>query len=219
MLNARKRLRPGRRKGLTKVQVGTGPQHLREDWWNTDLRPFEGLDEAMDATKPWPWEGVLTHVYAEHFIEHLDVDGALDFLVHAGRALQPGGRMRLTTPSLEWVMVGHYRFDADDDTQVMDTLKSNRAFHGWGHRFLWSKPMLEHVIPALGWQGLTFHEYGESNDPEFTGIEAHGGWSWSGGYGSLWIVEAEKGDAPIARAPEVDELFQREFTQHVASGH
>lgn len=84
---------------VRRVHVGCGPDALIPGWHNTDLRPFPGIDSAMDATAPWPFSG-LTHVFGEHFIEHLAVDQALDFLVHAGNALAPGGRIRLSTPSL-----------------------------------------------------------------------------------------------------------------------
>jgi hypothetical protein len=88
---------------VRKVHVGCGPHALLDGWCNADVRRFEGVDHVMDATEPWPFSG-LTHVFGEHFIEHLEIDKAIDFLVHAGRSLAPGGRIRLSTPNLAWVM-------------------------------------------------------------------------------------------------------------------
>src|SRR6201999_4605900 len=93
--------------GGMKVHVGCGPHALLQGWANTDLRAFKGVAHVMDATEPWPWTGV-THVFGEHFIEHLEIDKAIDFLVHAGTSLGPGGRIRLSTPSLAWVIRPHF---------------------------------------------------------------------------------------------------------------
>lgn len=65
--------------GLKKLQVGCGPQNLMSDWWNVDIRAFPGIDQVMDVTKPWPFDGV-EYVYGEHFLEHLRLEGAIAFL-------------------------------------------------------------------------------------------------------------------------------------------
>src|SRR5690606_11195704 len=82
------RVPPDAPDGIRNLQVGCGPKHLRPNWWNTDLRPFKGLDEPMDAVKPWRWNNLLDHVYAEHFLEHLELQDAVEFLLNAGRALR-----------------------------------------------------------------------------------------------------------------------------------
>ena len=61
----------------TKVHVGCGPKVHLNGWCNTDVRPFPGVDRVLDATEPWPFDS-LTHVYGEHFLEHLEIDKAID---------------------------------------------------------------------------------------------------------------------------------------------
>ena len=214
------RLPPEADGGIRNLQVGCGPRHIRPDWWNTDLRAFPGIDEALDATKPWRWTDRLDHVYAEHFLEHLPLDGAVRFLVNAGRALRVGGHIRLSTPGLEWVMRSHFRFaEPGSPQQVMDTLRTNRAFHGWGHRFLYSQGMLRWLLESMNFVDVRFAEYGRSDVPAFRGIELHGNYAVMDGYPSVWIVEATRGATPIAPAAAAMALLRREFLQQVEGGH
>jgi predicted SAM-dependent methyltransferase len=205
---------------VRKVQVGCGPTALLDGWCNTDLRPFPGLDLAMDATKPWPFHG-LTHVFAEHFIEHLAIDQAIDFLVAAGTALAPGGRMRLSTPNVEWVVATQYALQRDgtEEERLDGVLSLNRAFHGWGHQFLWSQAMLALVLDAVGFEELEAFAYGESNDPEFRGIERHGNVDEYDGHLSIVIVEAVRGSRPIVPDARLTAWVEHQLLRHVRSGH
>jgi Sulfotransferase family len=206
--------------GIRDLQVGCGPKHLRPNWWNTDLRPFRGLDEAMDAVKPWRWTDLLDHVYAEHFLEHLDLADAVTFLQNAGRALRVGGHIRLSTPGLEWVMSSHFRFaEPDRHDQILDTLRTNRAFHGWGHQFLYSQGMLRWLLEGMSYDNVRFCSYGESDLPVFRGIEMHGKLRVANNYPSVWIVEATRGGRPIVPTPAMLELMQTEFLRQVRGRH
>lgn len=204
---------------IRKVHVGCGPHALLEGWCNSDLRAFKGVDHVMDATQPWPFRE-LTHVFGEHFIEHLAIDKAIDFLVHAGTSLASGGRIRLSTPNLAWVVRTHFSLTlADEEQRLKETLDLNRAFHGWGHRFLWSEEMLTGVMAMVGYEDVELFAYGESDHPELAGLERHGGYSVVDGHPSVIIVEAVRGRQPIARQPGVDAWIDHEFLRHVRGGH
>lgn len=215
--NATLRYPPEHPQGIRQVQVGCGPYHHRPDWWNTDLRPFPNIDEAFDATKPWRWVDLLSFVYAEHFLEHLEIDQALAFLVEAGRALRVGGRIRLTTPSLEWVLRSHFTFPKPrTEQEFKETMETNRAFYGWGHRFLYSKGVLERALLEVGYQDVQFFRYGQSNTAAFTGIELH---ESSFDYDSQWIIEGKKGDAQIDFPRLFIAELEEKFLGVVRSGH
>jgi predicted SAM-dependent methyltransferase len=204
---------------VLKVHVGCGPHALLDGWCNSDLRPFKGVDHVMDATQPWPFRD-LTHVFGEHFIEHLDIDKAIDFLVHAGSSLAPGGRIRLSTPNLAWVVRTHFSLHpADEEQRLKETLDLNRAFHGWGHRFLWSEEMLTGVMATVGFEDVELFAYGESDDPELAGLERHGGYSVVDDHASVIVVEAVRGGQPIERRPAIDAWIDHEFLRHVRGGH
>lgn len=168
------------------------------DWWNVDIRLFTGIDEVADVTGPWPWHD-LDAIYGEHFLEHLTVDGTIRFLTEAAGALRPGGRIRLSTPGLEWVWRTHFQESGTPDEIIASTYRANRAFYGWGHSFLWSRPMLERYLRSAGFDKLTFHAFGESDDPAMRGLERHGGFEIVDGWPSVWIVEAI---STGARAPD-----------------
>lgn len=215
-----RRLPPEHQSGIRRVQVGCGPKHFREDWWNTDLRPFPRVDELMDAAKEWRWKDRIEFVYAEHFLEHLDLEDAVSFLSYAGQALVKGGRIRLSTPGLEWVMKTHFTFATPDSPKhLSDTLATNRAFHGWGHRFLYSKGMLQWLIESLGFEAVEFFRYGESNTAALRNLELHGSYSVVEGFPSVWIIEGERGDQAITPSTEMQAFLEEGFIRYVRSGH
>lgn len=195
---------PSEPDGIKRVHVGCGPKNTFPDWWNVDIRGFKGIDEVMDVTRPWPWKDRLDYVYGEHFLEHLTFRQALDFLVEAGNALRIGGRIRLSTPSLEWVVLSHFTFDERGSRErLSQTWAINRAFRGWGHQFLYSKSMLERLLEAVGFEETAFFEYGQSNDPALVSLERHKGESRRDAYKSVWIIEGTRGTQAIRR----DESF------------
>jgi hypothetical protein len=206
--------------GIRRIHVGSGPNHLLAEWWNVDIRSFRGVDEVMDATIPWPW-GNIEAVFGEHFLEHLEPGQALSFLECAAQAMRPGGRLRLSTPSLEWVWRTHLDLSSDCDAaaRIAETYRVNRAFRGWGHRFLYSWPMLERLVSGAGFVDIERHGYGESEHAELRGLERHGGFEVVDGWPSVWIVEAtrpsEVGSVPLDLVEEIE----REFGRYVSSGH
>jgi predicted SAM-dependent methyltransferase len=211
---------PSHPEGMRRVNVGSGPKNLLPDWWNVDLRPFDGIDQAMDATEPWPWHDRLEYVYGEHFLEHLTVSQALRFMVQTGNALEPGGRIRLSTPSLEWVLSTHFNLSTlDPAARRSQTWEINRAFHGWGHQFLYSKEMLLHFVTGAGFESPAIFDYGSSGTPALKNLERHGGWNVTAGYPSVWIVEAVRGETPIALNQELQAEAESNYLAHVRSGH
>jgi len=209
------KIRPGKPNGIKKIQIGCGPKYILDDWWNVDLRIFKGIDEAFDATKVWPFLKCAEYIYAEHFLEHLSFKGAVDFLDNSRSALVDGGRIRLSTPSLEWVLKTHFTFQSA--TAVDQTWAINRAFRGWGHQFLYSKETLIELLSSRGFSSIEFFDYGKSNDLSLIGLERHGGYRIVDGFPSVWIVEA------IATNSVIDDSFfnegQNKFYQYVESGH
>lgn len=101
----------------------------------------------------------------------------------------------------------------------MDTLQTNRAFHGWGHRFLYSRGMLQWLLESMSFVDVRFAEYGQSAVEAFRGIELHGKYAVMDGYPSVWIVEATRGAAPIGLPEAAMALLRREFLQQVEAGH
>ena len=148
-----------RKKQVQKVNVGCGPKP-REGWINVDIQPFPSVDKVMDVTKSWPFDE-LYYVYSEHFLEHLTIDKGIEFLVNAGKSMKRGGWMRLSTPNVEWVLKTHYKWnDLDDKKLAFQSVASiNRAFYGWGHRFLYSSYILTTILEEIGYKNISFCGY------------------------------------------------------------
>lgn len=205
---------------VKRVQVGCGPHNLLEHWWNVDIRSFPGIDQVMDVAEPWPWRNQLEYVYGEHFLEHLSLEQAIRFLGYAGKALKVGGKIRLSTPSLEWVLKTHFDFSQTGTTQrVADTFKTNRAFHGWGHQFLYSREMLAQLLQALGFEQIEWCEFGQSKDPNLNDLERHGSVTYAAGFSSVWVVEATKGTANLDQDKEFLSEIDSSYLRYVRSGH
>lgn len=155
-----------------RLHVGCGAVIL-PGWINVDLERRRGVDRTVDVRRSFPFTG-LTHIFAEHFLEHLIEEEGARFLNNCRRALRTGGGLRVSTPNLDWVMATHYsREEKDPEKRVEQCRITNRAFHGWGHRFLYNDTTLERALTAAGFAAVSFHAYGESGDPELTGLEKH----------------------------------------------
>ncbi len=203
---------------IRRLHVGCGPHHHLADWWNVDIRSFPGVDQVFDVTMPWPWTS-LELVYAEHFLEHLGPSDAVRFLSSAHSALGRDGRIRLSTPGLEWVLRSHFSFEDDPDAARSETFATNRAFHGWGHRFLYSRATLRWVLEGVGFRQIQFFEYGESDTEALRGIEKHGGYSVREGYPSVWIAEGRAQGQPVSVDAAVESEIREHFERYVQAGH
>jgi predicted SAM-dependent methyltransferase len=214
------KVRPGAQGGVTKLHVGCGPKNMLDDWWNVDVIPFRGLDQQLDVTKNWGMKDCLHFIYAEHFLEHLPLRSAFVFLANARESLIANGKIRLSTPSLEWVLATHFPSGQDDQSAIIKgTFSINRAFYGWGHSFLYSKPMLTNILQAAGFANILFQDYGVSSSPELCGLERHGGFSRRYGLPSVWIVEAQATDKDIQVEGGFMALAHEEFIKYVDGGH
>lgn len=178
-----------------RLHVGSGPERL-EGWLNIDLERSAGVDLVLDVR-----EGLALHdveaVFAEHFLEHLTVGEALDFLAEVHACLRPEGRLRLSTPNLDWVLDSHGRHGSEQH-DVRSALTLNRSFYSWGHRFLWSRELLERALRATGFDALRWPAYGQSEWQGFRGLERHEPYPDTEALPHVLVVEATK----AAPAPE-----------------
>jgi predicted SAM-dependent methyltransferase len=197
---------------IRRVNVGCG-KDVRDGWWNLDYIYFPGVDEIRDATRPWRHRN-LDFVFSEHFIEHLTLFQAIDFLTHAGNALREGGVMRLSTPNVTAVIRESYTFNpASESERLHDTIDINSCFHAYGHQFLFSAEFLRFLLEELGFQDVRQHNFGESERPELRGLEKHGIFDFIHGEPNLAIFEASKGPRPIAPSTKLRAMLDRHFTR------
>lgn len=156
-----------------RLHIGSGPVAL-EGWTNVDVLAYPGVDVVLDAREPWPFENVEL-IFAEHFLEHLTLTEGLAFLRECRRVLRDDGVLRLSTPNLDWVWLTHYKPPSEltIEEQLVGCLEINRAFHGWGHQFLYNFRTLELALRAAGFAEVVAREYGMSEVEGLRGLERH----------------------------------------------
>ena len=106
---------PDPSRGPTRLHIGCGQQAMA-GWINIDNQGLPGVDQVLDVRNGLPFSGVAA-IYAEHFLEHLSLDDGLGFLTECRRVLSGDGILRLSTPSLDWVVSTHYRWDGATDEE------------------------------------------------------------------------------------------------------
>lgn len=185
-----------------RIHVGAGQRHL-DGWINVDNQALPGVDRVVDVRGGLPFSNASA-IYAEHFLEHLPLDDGLAFLRECRSVLRPDGILRLSTPNLTWVLASHYRIDDSlpPDQGLFDCLRTNKAFHAWGHQFLYNRATLGLALRAAGFANVSFHAYGESPHAELRGLEGHEKSDDAPGLPHVLVAEAEGIAATPTPLPE-----------------
>jgi predicted SAM-dependent methyltransferase len=194
-----------------RLHIGSGPVTI-PGWTNVDVVAFPGVDMVLDVRQRWPVADV-EFVFAEHFLEHLTLADGIAFLRSCRRALRANGVLRLSTPNLDWVWLTHYKRPADmtDDEKLIGCLEMNRAFHGWGHQFLYNLRTLELALRDAGFAEIVSRTYGESTNPELRNLERHERHDDLPGAPSVIIVEASGTSTPSTTLEQRIEPYVRDF--------
>ena len=195
-----------------RLHIGCGQQSI-PGWINIDSQGQPGVDQVLDVRQGLPFQDVAS-IYAEHFLEHLSLDEGLAFLRECRRVLNPDGILRLSTPNLDWVMITHYRGPSvSGDDARLDCVRLNRAFHGWGHQFLFNQAMLDSALRSAGFDRIVPCRYGESTRAELAGLERHETWEDTPDLPHVLIVETSGRRKP----EEIPEALLKEFREAVGA--
>lgn len=85
------------------LNIGCGATH-HPDWINLDVSSTEPSVLPVDINNGLPFPAdTITVCYSSHLLEHLDQDGARNFLAECMRVLKSGGVIRLAVPDLEGI--------------------------------------------------------------------------------------------------------------------
>jgi MoaA/NifB/PqqE/SkfB family radical SAM enzyme/predicted SAM-dependent methyltransferase len=196
-----------------RLHIGCGNKHL-DGWINIDMQPYPEVDVVADVTQGLRFRNAEA-VYAEHFIEHLKIDQALQFLEESHRVLGEGGVLRLSTPNLDWVWATHYGLEGEDDLRFNMAVHLNRAFHGWEHQFLWNQPTMEKVLTACGFTDIRWESYGQSERKFLRNLERHETYSDAPGLHHILVVEATRGDAQPEQLAALKAYIHENFLNHM----
>lgn len=91
------------------INVGCGTTH-HSDWINLDVSSSDPTVLRVDISNGLPFSADSIAVcYSSHLLEHLDKNGARNFLVECMRVLNSGGIIRLALPDLEGIAKEYLR--------------------------------------------------------------------------------------------------------------
>jgi len=193
------------------LHVGAGQARI-DGWTNIDIQPHANVDEVLDIREGLPFEDV-PYIFAEHFIEHLTYTEGFKFLRECRRVLRDDGRLRLSTPNLDWVWLTQYHFGqwASQSEAVRDCFWMNKGFRGWGHQFLYNLPTLTSMLKQAGFQNVEACRYGESPVPFLQGLERHERYLDTPDLPHVIVVEAS------GREKQSDEELVRHASDYLAA--
>lgn len=172
---------------VRKLHIGCG-ENVIEGWLNSDLNPKNERVLRLDATKPFPFEDEqFDYIFSEHFIEHIDYPQGLQMLSECRRVLKRGGRARITTPNMVF-LIDLYRRDKSEQQRryiewatksfinyapvTRDVFVINNYFMcDWGHRFIYDLESLTGLMQAAGFANVKPFELNVSDAPALRDLE------------------------------------------------
>jgi predicted SAM-dependent methyltransferase len=155
--------------GVPKLHIGCGANVL-PGWLNADYYPDREDILHLDATKPFGLpDNSFSFVFSEHMIEHIPYIDALSMLRECHRVLRPGGRIRISTPDLAFV-VGLYISEKSEQQKSYikwstsafvswapypsDAFVINNFVRNWGHQFIYDEKTLRSALSGAGFNNL-----------------------------------------------------------------
>lgn len=168
------------------LQVGCGKNSLK-GWLNSDLYPEDHGVLHLNATKGFPFDsGVFDYVYSEHMIEHVAYAQACNMASECFRILRPGGRIRISTPNMQFLLDIYSNPSVELHAAYIDWSKQiflgencgigathvvNNFFRDWGHQFIYDERSLSDLLSRSGFSDIHRCEVNCSEDPHFCGLE------------------------------------------------
>ena len=158
-----------------KLHLGCG-DHLLNGWLNSDLHPRSANVLRLDAAHPFPFRAnTFAYVYSEHMIGALSLQSASVMLSECFRVLAPGGKVRITTPDLAFLidLYGSQRSALQERyvewvsaelTGKGSGFVINHFMRAWGHQFVYDKPTLCQALGSAGISNVMVCGLNESED-------------------------------------------------------
>jgi predicted SAM-dependent methyltransferase len=171
---------------IRKLHIGCGA-HPLAGWLNSDYHPKLKDIFHLDATKPFPFKNnEFQYIFSEHMIEHISYLDGLSMLKECSRVLKPGGKIRIATPDLSF-LIDLYKTDktklqneyiVDSTNRYInyvpfydETFVINNYVRAWGHKFIYSEKVLRHSLEQAGFENIVRFDVTESLDENLSNLE------------------------------------------------
>lgn len=170
---------------VKKLHIGCGG-NLLPGWLNADYFPYDAAAMHLDATKKFPLQTAsFDYVFSEHMIEHISYPDGLFMLKESWRILKPGGKIRISTPSLQFLIdlhsenksqlqrdyiewAGRTHFGCE---QANDVMVINNFVRAWGHLFIYDEKTLRQALTEAGFVNIESFAINQSTDPNLRHLE------------------------------------------------
>ncbi|MEZ0602645.1 ATP-binding cassette domain-containing protein [Paraburkholderia sp. IW21] len=145
-------------------------------WINVDAYGGEEV-YRWDLAKGLPFpDSSVDYIFCEHFIEHLPKGEGWTFLVEVRRVLKPGGVLRLSTPSLTYLVERYKEGKLDEWDDVGWVVNEgadliNESLRNWGHQYMYDAPALVAAMTSAGFANVTPVRWRESGHAPLNGLE------------------------------------------------
>ena len=183
---------------MKKLHLGCG-RNMIGGWINTDLNmvKFPSGPKHLDVTDKFSIrekrkDGIIIddnsidYIFSEHLIEHLTYQEGKFMLEECFRVLKVGGKIRISTPDLKFLIdlytddktdlqkryidysVNHVAYDISIGT---DTFIINNYVRGWGHIFIYDEKTLKSLFESVGFSDVKSYLITESEDENLKDLE------------------------------------------------
>ena len=183
---------------MKKLHLGCG-RNMIGGWINTDLNmvKFPSGPKHLDVTDKFSIrekrkDGIIIddnsidYIFSEHLIEHLIYQEGKFMLEECFRVLKVGGKIRISTPDLKFLIdiytddktdlqkryidysVNHRAYDISIGT---DTFIINNYVRCWGHTFIYDEKTLKSLFESIGFSNVKSCLIAESEDENLKDLE------------------------------------------------
>jgi|GEM_PF-404064 len=171
------------REEIRLLNIGSGNRKL-PGFINIDLE--DGADIVCDVTNGLPFDDAsVDGIYSEHFIEHISQADAMRFFRECRRILKPGGRLRLATPDLDFIVNRYSEEDWRKNSEMVQRLgwnwventceQLNLTMRSWGHQWLYNEREMRRLAEIAGLDFDGRRGYGQSPETFFRNLEHRAG--------------------------------------------
>ena len=168
-----------------RLHIGCGANPL-EGWLNTDYFPDDPAILHLDATARFPLpDASVELIVSEHMIEHLPLAGGMTMIEQCLRVLKPGGRLRISTPSMEALIaiyqdplkpahaayIDYHRDHWFTGPLATPAMIFNDFYRNWGHLTIYDEATLRVSLERAGFVSIASVTLGESSVEALRGME------------------------------------------------
>ena len=181
--------------GVRRLHLGCG-RNMLDGWLNCDLRPRSNVVVQLDATQAFPFpDEQFDYAFSEHMIEHVSFDDGAAMLGESHRVLRRGGKIRISTPDLAFLIGLYSRERSPLQQRYIDWMSTttacrvrpptdspelappaevfviNNFMTDWGHAFIYDERTLRFALERAQFRNIVRCNLRESATEDLRNLE------------------------------------------------